>query len=95
MSLTDAEKEIILALASGAREPQTGMERHFVRVCKGLATACSPKEKEWLTFFASSVEELNKEIGFLKSIVDPGNWTTGLDRMPRFRPGDRRGKKDV
>jgi hypothetical protein len=28
-------------------------------------------------------------------IVDPGNWTTGLDRMPRFRPGDRRGKKDV
>jgi hypothetical protein len=30
-----------------------------------------------------------------RSIVDPGNWTTGLDRMPRFRPGDRRGKKDV
>jgi hypothetical protein len=31
----------------------------------------------------------------LATIVDPGNWTTGLDRMPRFRPGDRRGKKDV
>ena len=29
------------------------------------------------------------------SIVDPEKWTSSLDRMPQFRPGDRRGEKDV
>ena len=29
------------------------------------------------------------------TIVDPGKWTRGLDRMPRNEQGDRRGKKAV
>ena len=31
----------------------------------------------------------------LRVIVDPEKWTSGLDRMPRSRPGDSRGEKDV
>ena len=42
---------------------------------------------------------MNDEIANLQrkkqSIVDPGKWTRGLDRMPRNERGDRRGKKAV
>jgi len=38
---------------------------------------------------------LANAVGYLIIIVDPEKWTRGLDRMPRYERGDRRGKKAI
>jgi len=56
MTLSPKEQQQIIALASGALPPDTGMEKHFVMVVNGKGRACSPKEKEWLSFWSSHAD---------------------------------------
>ena len=42
------ERDELVALAEGGREPSNGMEKHFLRVLAGSAIACTPKEKAWV-----------------------------------------------
>ncbi len=50
MSLTTEIQTRIIGLANGSIPPQTGMEIHFVNVCRGKAMPCSTEEHEWFNF---------------------------------------------
>lgn len=50
MELSGEIKRRALALYKGLVQPASGMEKHFVRVCKGEARAASPEERAWLDF---------------------------------------------
>ena len=51
MALAAIEKERIRDLAEGRVEPGSGMEKHFLEVVNGNASACTEKEKEWLNYW--------------------------------------------
>ena len=45
--LSDAERNLIIGLGSGQLQPSDGMQRHFVRVCRGDARPATRTEREW------------------------------------------------
>lgn len=45
--LTEEEIDRVKLLTRGAVLPKPGMEMHFLRVIRGEAIPCSPKEREW------------------------------------------------
>lgn len=47
MPLSDAERDLIIGLGSGQLQPSDGMQRHFVRVCRGDARPVTPTERQW------------------------------------------------
>jgi len=51
MLLTKTEKKRVIQLAKGVVHPETGIEKHFMNVCKGRGQACTPKEKEWFAYW--------------------------------------------
>ena len=53
MTISTKEQQRVIALASGALPPETGMEKHFVAVLNGKGRACSPKEKAWVEYWHS------------------------------------------
>ena len=54
--MNDDEKEILEELISGFREPNNGMEKHFLKVVKGNGLACTPELKEWLKWWKESFD---------------------------------------
>ena len=52
----DDEKESLEELISGFREPNNGMEKHFLKVIKGNGLACTPELKEWLKWWKESFD---------------------------------------
>lgn len=46
--LAEQELRRLTALIDGAEQPTSGLEKHFLRVIRGDAIPCSPKEREWL-----------------------------------------------
>lgn len=53
------EQEIgrIQSLLDGSVQPETGFEKHFLRVIRGESIACSPRENEWLRFAIASQQD--------------------------------------
>jgi hypothetical protein len=54
MLLAEDLKERLLGLSAGDVMPATGMERHFVKVCRGEANPASPEERAWLRHVQSA-----------------------------------------
>lgn len=46
--LAEEERRRLFALVDGSEQPNTGFELHFMRVIRGDAHPCSPKEREWV-----------------------------------------------
>ena len=63
MTLSPQEAQRVRAIAEGSASPETGMEKHFVRVISGKARACSPKEREWLEYWQSTKGAELDELG--------------------------------
>lgn len=51
----------IVALATGSIEPSTGMEKHFLRVIKGLSPPMTQEEKEWLKIYKKNQLDNNQQ----------------------------------
>ncbi|CAN1544643.1 hypothetical protein MCEKH45_01944 [Methylophilaceae bacterium] len=47
----------LMELIIGVREPQTGIEVHFLKVIKKQARACTPEEKCWYEWWLSTQEK--------------------------------------
>jgi hypothetical protein len=56
--LTDAEMAKLLLLINGARPPDNGMEKHFIKVINGTSIACTAKEKEWYEYWINSQNKI-------------------------------------
>jgi RNA polymerase-binding transcription factor DksA len=52
--LTSDEIDHLQALIAGTRLPETGMEKHFIRVMHEGARPCTEKEGEWCEFWRST-----------------------------------------
>jgi hypothetical protein len=56
-----------IQLVSGKREPESGMEKHFLKVIKGEAFPCTKEEKEWFQLWkdlkenTSTIESISKK----------------------------------
>jgi hypothetical protein len=50
MSIDSKTQARLIGLAEGLVLPQTGMEIHFIRVCRGESIPCSRDEIEWFDF---------------------------------------------
>lgn len=46
--LAEHDLRRLRALIEGSEHPDSGIERHFLRVIRGDASPCSPVEREWL-----------------------------------------------
>lgn len=60
MALDHTTQERIQGLADGSIAPASGMEIHFVSVCKGKAEPCSIEEREWFSFLQSTRQQLEQ-----------------------------------
>ncbi len=49
--LSPEEAHHLKRLTDGDRPPESGMERHFLRVIQGEASPLTPKEHEWLAYW--------------------------------------------
>jgi hypothetical protein len=71
MALDEHTRQRIRGIATGSIPPETGMERHFRRVCLGEANPLTAEEREWYEFLqqgeqgqpraGSAMEELRRE----------------------------------
>jgi uncharacterized protein YifE (UPF0438 family) len=50
MSITEITRRRILGIYSGTVVPESGIERHFARVCQGDAIPVTGEEREWYQF---------------------------------------------
>ena len=54
--MNDDEKESLKKLIYGIREPNNGMEKHFLKVIKGDSRPCTKEEKEWFHCWKELIE---------------------------------------
>ncbi len=47
MNVSNTDRARALAISKGLVEPQNGMERHFLKVCRGQAIPVTAEEREW------------------------------------------------
>jgi len=70
------ETDRLKALITGVRPPETGFEKHFMRVLRGEAMPCSLQEREWYEFWRYTQSELlvaqKKDSDVSSSLVQPG-----------------------
>jgi hypothetical protein len=66
--MEDKQKISLMELVLGLREPETGMEKHFLKVIKGQSIACSPEEKEWFEWWKKTHNK-TKETVASKEVV--------------------------
>ncbi len=71
--MNDDEKESLKKLISGIREPNNGMEKHFLKVIKGDGRPCTKEEKEWLKWWKESFDAclVDKDISTQISVQNP------------------------
>ena len=50
MSIPEETRKRIISIYEGIAVPQTGMEKHFARVCRGEAIPVTNEEREWYQF---------------------------------------------
>jgi Protein of unknown function, DUF len=70
MPLDSQTKKRILDLASGSTPPQTGLEKHFVRVCQGLSAPCTDIEREWFFYLKDQTQIPRKDINEVSKDAD-------------------------
>lgn len=83
--------ERLKGLVNGDREPENGMERHFLKVIKGDGLACTPELKEWYQCWTSLKDSTHSQSQLLasKSVVilanstkiDPGRCIAGIEYL--------------
>jgi hypothetical protein len=72
MSLDAETQDRLIGLANGSIPPQSGMEIHFVHVCKGESMPCSQTEIEWFDFVEGCGSRLTQKPGFTYEYGLPG-----------------------
>lgn len=55
--MESSEIESLRELISGVRKPESGMEKHFLRVIEGKGDPCSPLEIEWYNFWIATEKQ--------------------------------------
>ena len=73
-------KVSLMELIIGLREPESGLEIHFLKVLKNQARACTLEEKDWYEWWLS-IQEKTSERKTLKQKVTQEK-TSNLEILP-------------
>lgn len=60
--MDESLKISLMELVMGWREPTSGKERHFLKVIKNEARACTPEEKEWFEWYQRTHSSGRKKV---------------------------------